>query len=71
MRSLLKSINLQPQDPNLITGTAEGGRSLLTALQRIAAETRGEWFRMSLRDAMTTFGLFKRMRCVIARDTTA
>ena len=27
MRSLLKSINLQPQDPNLITGTAEGGRS--------------------------------------------
>lgn len=46
-------------------------RQLLTALQRIAAETRGEWFRMSLRDAMTTFGLFKRMRCVIARDTTA
>ena len=27
MRSLPKSINLQPQDPNLITGTAEGGRS--------------------------------------------
>ncbi|MGW8423847.1 hypothetical protein ACWGXF_24280, partial [Comamonas sp. HJ-2] len=25
--SLPKSINLQPQDPNLITGTAEGGRS--------------------------------------------
>ena len=34
MRSPPKSINLQPQDPNLITGTAEGGRSAAQTLQR-------------------------------------
>ncbi|XGB17264.1 IS3 family transposase [Comamonas thiooxydans] len=35
MRSLPKSINLQPQDPNLITGTAEGGRSCMTCIHAV------------------------------------
>lgn len=37
MRSLPKSINLQPQDPNLITGTAEGGRSFQTNILALNA----------------------------------
>jgi len=36
-------------------------RQLLTALERIAAETRGEWFRMQLQEAMSIFDPIRRM----------